>query len=546
MDGDFKGDFTRDSFDPFRRFSRVFMQQGRVQLDADWNEQADHFLYALRTFISDLVGPRWGTFDFDIDPQANQGSGGIKPNSIKPNSFKIEQRKDTNNRVIPHDFLIGGGHYYVGGILCENTPPEDAASIAYTSQQPKPAPLGDGRYWVYLDVWERQVTFLEDPDMREVALGENGPDTATRAEVVWQVKTSNVPSIPDDIDRFGPDGKDASNAFLRINQIEDATQKLEVLLQPQFRGALKARSKVPPDTNGDPCIIPPDSRFRGNENQLYRVEVHTGGTRETATFKWSRENGSVVYPIDKLEGKTVTVGSLGRDDRFTLESGDWVEIVDDDYLLQIAALQGPGSTPPLQGSINPLLQVEKIEQTTVTLKGTLTGAPSLGVGQDPKKHPLLRRWDQRDGSGKKGETPKLAQDGSGTINIVEDMSEDGWITLEDGVQIQFQPSGKTNTTPPTDNPPMMYRTGDYWLVPARTITGDVVWPQETEPKTGMPYESGHPQALPPHGVQHYYALLAVVSLGGNNLPPVDLRYIVPPLGKMALFLDVNLFRQAGL
>ena len=35
-----KGDYSRDTFDPAKHFTRVLMQQGRVQLDADWNEQA--------------------------------------------------------------------------------------------------------------------------------------------------------------------------------------------------------------------------------------------------------------------------------------------------------------------------------------------------------------------------------------------------------------------------------------------------------------------------------------------------------------------------
>ena len=34
-----RGDFTRDSFNPAKAYTRVLMQQGRVQLDADWNEQ---------------------------------------------------------------------------------------------------------------------------------------------------------------------------------------------------------------------------------------------------------------------------------------------------------------------------------------------------------------------------------------------------------------------------------------------------------------------------------------------------------------------------
>lgn len=39
MRGEFRGDFTRDTFTPEKSYSRVLMQQGRVQVDADWNEQ---------------------------------------------------------------------------------------------------------------------------------------------------------------------------------------------------------------------------------------------------------------------------------------------------------------------------------------------------------------------------------------------------------------------------------------------------------------------------------------------------------------------------
>ena len=34
-----KGDFSRQTADPKKHYSGVLMQQGRVQLDADWNEQ---------------------------------------------------------------------------------------------------------------------------------------------------------------------------------------------------------------------------------------------------------------------------------------------------------------------------------------------------------------------------------------------------------------------------------------------------------------------------------------------------------------------------
>ena len=53
MQGEFRGDFSRDSYDRSKRFSRVLMQQGRVQLDADWNEQNDILLHYLRSLAAD-------------------------------------------------------------------------------------------------------------------------------------------------------------------------------------------------------------------------------------------------------------------------------------------------------------------------------------------------------------------------------------------------------------------------------------------------------------------------------------------------------------
>ncbi len=94
MDGDFKGDFTRDTFDPFKHFSRILMQQGRVQLDADWNEQTDILLRYLRTLAADVIGPFGGP--------------------ITGNGFHIASTQDTGN------FSISSGHYYVDGILIEN------------------------------------------------------------------------------------------------------------------------------------------------------------------------------------------------------------------------------------------------------------------------------------------------------------------------------------------------------------------------------------------------------------------------------------------
>ena len=97
-----KGDFTRMTFDPKKHYNGVLMQQGRVQLDADWNEQADIAAHRTETETVDTIGacgtpidqPGFTLFaDADIaDPQklpskkkADLESLGLLP--LKPGDF---------------------------------------------------------------------------------------------------------------------------------------------------------------------------------------------------------------------------------------------------------------------------------------------------------------------------------------------------------------------------------------------------------------------------------------------------------------------------
>ena len=128
---------------------------------------------------------------------------------------------------------------------------------------------------------------------------------------------------------------------------------------------------------------------------------------------------------------------------------------------------------------------------------TLSAAPDPALGEDTTKHPLLRRWDH--GSSGARDDELVLQDGA--IPLEEGV----WIDLEDGVQVLFQPATYEGT-------PNAYRAGDYWLIPARTATGDVEWPGEV----------GQPEARPPHGVEHHYAPLAVVD-PANYPPEIDCR-----------------------
>jgi hypothetical protein len=487
-----KGDFSRDTFDPLKHFTRVLMQQGRVQLDADWNEQTSLLWHFMRTLVSDLIGPHGGPrgrCGFGIantiprgDEDTPETVGGSEFGGLEPAG----------------NFLIGTGHYYVGGLLCEN---ERVALYAPTKAAPGydqrdllADELNEGNYLVYLDAWEQHVTAFEDDSIREVALGSQGPDTTSRARVAWAVRTLDL----DDAELFERAGKFKDVDCEGISSADDDLWGAFVkTLQPDDRGKLRAKAEEPEDPDSfEPCIVSPEARFRGAENQLYRVEIHRGGTvAEQATFKWSRENGSVVLPVRNVSGRVVTLDSMGRDARSGVEVGDWVEVFDRDS----ARVAGATS----------LVQVTAVDPVEMTV--TLSAEPHAETEREERAsptmtNPLLRRWDQKAGDPRRGGLE--LRDGAALIK--EGADDDGWLELEDGVRVQFQPGGD-------------YREGDYWLIPARTETGDVEWPGG----------QGKPKARPPHGVEHYYAPLARIVVGAARAVSVeaDFRRRFSPLAQ---------------
>jgi hypothetical protein len=304
-----KGDFSRLTFDKKKHYSAVLTQQGRVQLDADWNEQQLINNYHAETKANDVIG---------LCGAPKTGGG-----------FKIDVTEGGK------DLTISNGRIYVDGILCENEPATfvpiiesfsednkakvkslvldnrefkegqwiEISAKGKTPQQlqiinvdkdkkelmfhkginsdlkisdsqmrriftykfqpdyPEPPDIdSDGKYLIYLDVWNQHITTLEDPHIREVALG--GPDTTTRLKTVWQVKLLNVEENGG-CKKFGLGWKP---------------------VETEKKGNLNVRTN---SGSGDirPCL-PPSADYRGLENQLYRIEIHKGGdlSKDQVTF----------------------------------------------------------------------------------------------------------------------------------------------------------------------------------------------------------------------------------------------------------------------
>jgi len=171
-----KGDFTRFTFASQKHYDAVLMQQGRVQTDADWNEQVMIAEHRSRTEAVDVMGPTGAPQDLS--------SGG-------KGAFQVYFGPDAQN---VNRLFVNRGRYYVDGLMVESE-----ASLQYATQPAATLPpsAGAGIYMVYLDAWRRHVTSLEDPDIREVALA--GADTGTRSQLVWQIRALRVGAVGDDI-----------------------------------------------------------------------------------------------------------------------------------------------------------------------------------------------------------------------------------------------------------------------------------------------------------------------------------------------------------
>jgi hypothetical protein len=427
-----KGDFTRFTHDPSKHYSGVLEQQGRVALEADRNEAFEIQAYLEQTAKRNIIG--------------------LSGVPIKNSGFTIGITPDTS------DLTIAPGRIYVDGILVELE--ESDNEITYTKQPDYPdppallPPVAGRTDLVYLDVWQRHVTAVEDPDIREVALPV--PDTTTRLQTLGQVKV-----LPD----VGNSGCDAP------------IPGWDSLIKPSG-GRLTTEVDVQPAAE-NPCDTALNGGYRGLENRLYRVEIHTGSDSGTPTFKWSRDNGSVVFAIEEIsqnEDNKVKLKRLGRDQVLTLHVGDWVEVLGDET-----------ETNGQHGTLARIVEngIDEVERVLTLSKDVFIHA---GEG-----HPKVRRWDQQ----------------SDAVTVTTNPGSDP-ITLEEGIAVRF--SGDD------------FRAGDYWTFAARATTGT----------------TGNVEILtsaPPQGTEHHYCRLALVTWsrkGPGKLVGIvrDCRKLFPPLTEL--------------
>jgi hypothetical protein len=537
-------DISRDSFDPALHYLRVLQNQGGALLDADGNEQTAILLDYLHKLVIDLSGPAWGPAEYG-GFQIGRGQGGdltIGTGRYYVGGYLVENENDAATysnqpsfpQAAPADLKYPLGVYldvwerHLNAVEIQFSDPGLGQLSSSTRTQlvwqvrvtqlpgsstlPKgpPLPAPD----VQLDTLQKQLKEFLKPH-RQTTVQTVNPDGTITVAVSWPP----FPSVPFFVEigtgqfqvtKVSPGPTSALlNWTVALGSFQPAQGTRVRLRNPTPTLApsplqIAAQQSAPPD----PVQCPSSNikAYTGMENQLYRVEVHSGGPvfaagatqTQYATFKWSRDNGSIVYAIKDITPPAngtvqVTLMSAGIDDYNQLQANNWVEYVDEASTLNFDALADVAQ-PKMANPLLQVIHVDPLNPTSVTLTALLT---TDGNSWPPAKlgdKAFLRRWDQTmPAADPNSLTPS---DNALKITVSSGASASPIQLDSDGIAVSFAGNN--------------FRRGDYWLIPARIATQVVLWPP------------GH-QAVRPKSTNHYYAPLVVFL--NDTIGPRDCRYI---------------------
>jgi len=460
-------DFSRVRLNELKNRSNVLMQQGRVALDADENERSEIFARGLRALGVDILGP-------------------ATVSSVTPDGFKITK--------VAGNLEIGVGRLYADGRRAEchgavstaaaNRLFDDvlderkfAGPVLYTAQPYLPNPPAlptSGTHLVYLLVWDRVVSHLEDPDLIEPALG---VDTVVHKETVWQVRVL---------------GQDAGADATCATPDADVLGWADVIAPSTGVLTTGTYDVAPAD---DPCELPPTAGYRGTQSHLYCVEIHNPGQPGVggATFKWTRNRGIGSRVSSLVSLGEVEVESLGRDDILSIKTNDWVEFIDDRR--EFAGLAGEMRKVTVHPATRRLT-------FSPNLPATMASGPFPNSAGPKAGNLRVNLWNER---GKIFQTsaggPVFVEDlDTATTGVIAVPAPSVELILEHGLTVRFDSTGAKG-----------FRTGDRWYFAARP---------------GFPVEPL--DRAPPRETHFSHARLAMVNFATGEV--ADCRHKWPPAG----------------
>ena len=374
------GDRARVSYDPSRKWRGVVAQQGRVTVEADWNEAATIDAERDRRLTLDVVGTT-GTPDGGYVVTAVPATGSPpEPTGSPPVST-------------PGDLTIGPGTLYLGGQRLDldapvsySTQPDwlDYSTDPLWAPPAVPASAGTSYELVYLLASEQEVSAVEDPALADVALG--GPDTMQRQRILQRFVRKPIQSGTCHeswsglVSSLGSEGLQFDAASMMIG----STTTLQVSF-PSIPAA------------PDPCQPVATGGYLGAENQMIRVMVTRADTSGAPTIVWGFDDASFLYRVVQAtydpisRNATLTLASAPVDSFHFPAAGQAVELLRDAVRLN--------ETQPFDYIASPTgfvsMLTEAYDPTTRTL--VISGEPPGGYPEhyfsaDETPQLYLRVW----------------------------------------------------------------------------------------------------------------------------------------------------------
>ena len=212
----------------------------------------------------------------------------------------------------------------------------DTAQTDFTQQPYLPGAMlpAAGQVCVaYLDVWQRDVTWLEHPLLVDKAVN---IDTTGRLQTIWQVKLLNLgnpPSTPDcstDIPAFDALSAAPAGRLTRAVSCRTPPAARAASLPTPATRARKINSTASKST---PAARRPRRRREATAARRRPGRRPSNGPADNASIQTSV---SAISTVATSSGSVsqLTVASLGRDQILGFAVNDWIEIADDGYDLQ--------------------------------------------------------------------------------------------------------------------------------------------------------------------------------------------------------------------
>src|SRR5215469_2330436 len=260
-------DRARVTYDPSRHYTGVVAQQGRVSLEADWNE------------AQAISGAQTEARTLDFIGRAASPDQGYRITPV------LDDKRPTGHlRVHCGTLYLGGQLLSIHRDLVDSDQPDWADHRDDPLWRKHKVP-GEPHELVYLLAREQEVSAVEDPALRDVALG--GPDTSQRLRILQRVIRH-----PTDAATW----EDAWEEVIEGHWIPDG-----------FRQDPHTRRLVPEallQVKGDPANGKEEREeevgqgtYLGPNNQLIRVQIARKDDAGKRVLVWGYDNASFLYRL---------------------------------------------------------------------------------------------------------------------------------------------------------------------------------------------------------------------------------------------------------